>query len=52
VGISACLKENGRGGWHHTVGEKYVLAAVHALGALPILIPAVGREFDEEPAMT
>jgi putative glutamine amidotransferase len=52
VGISSCLKENGRGGWHHTVGEKYVRAAIHAVGGLPILIPAVGPEFDEEVAMT
>jgi putative glutamine amidotransferase len=52
VGISACLKENGRGGWHHTVGERYVMAAIHAVGGLPVLIPAVGPEFDEEPAMT
>jgi putative glutamine amidotransferase len=52
VGISACLKENGRGGWSHTVGEKYVLAAIHAVGGLPVLIPAIGPEFDEEPAMT
>ncbi len=47
VGISACLKENGRGGWHHTVGEKYVQAAVRAVGALPVLIPAIGPEFDD-----
>lgn len=52
VGISACLKENGRGGWHHTVGEKYVRAAVQAVGALPVLIPAIGPQFDEETAMT
>jgi putative glutamine amidotransferase len=50
VGISSCLKENGRGGWHHTVGEKYVRAAIHAVGALPILIPAIGPEFGEEAA--
>ena len=50
VGISSCLKENGRGGWHHTVGEKYVRAAIHAVGALPILIPAIGHEFGEETA--
>lgn len=49
IGISACLKENGRGGWHHTVGEKYVQAAIRAVGALPILIPAIGPEFGEEP---
>ncbi len=47
VGISACLKENGRGGWHHTVGEKYVQAAVRAVGALPVLIPAIGPELDD-----
>jgi putative glutamine amidotransferase len=52
VGISACLKENGRGGWNHTVGERYVRAVVHAVGALPVLIPAIGPEFDEVPAMT
>ena len=51
VGISACLKENGRGGWHHTVGDKYVLAAVRAVGALPVLIPAFGPEFADD-AMT
>lgn len=48
VGVSACLKENGRGGWHHTVGEKYVQAAVRAVGALPVLIPAIGPEFEDE----
>src|SRR5262245_11505274 len=52
VGITACLKENGRGGWHHTVGDKYIQAAIRALGALPVLIPAIGPEFDEEAAMT
>src|SRR4029077_19459045 len=53
VGITACLKENGRGGWHHTVGEKYVRAAIHAVGALPVLIPAIGPELGhEERAMT
>lgn len=44
VGVTACFKENGRGGWHHTVGDKYVRAAVHAVGALPVLIPALGLE--------
>ena len=48
VGVSACLKENGRGGWHHTVGDKYVRAAIHAVGALPVLIPAIGPEFGED----
>ncbi|CAN5923369.1 gamma-glutamyl-gamma-aminobutyrate hydrolase family protein [soil metagenome] len=47
VGITACLKENGRGGWHHTVGEKYVRAAIHAVGALPVLIPALGLELGD-----
>jgi putative glutamine amidotransferase len=51
VGISACYKENGRGGWMHTVGDKYVQAAVRAVGALPILIPAFGPEFGDN-AMT
>ena len=42
IGISACLKPNGRGGWMHTVGDKYVQAAIRAVGGLPILIPAFG----------
>ncbi len=46
VGISACLKENGRGGWHHTVGDKYVQAAIQAVGAVPLLIPAAGAHLD------
>jgi len=49
IGVSACLKENGRGGWHHTVGEKYVQAAIRAVGGLPVLIPAIGPEFGDEP---
>ena len=48
VGISACFKENGRGGWHHAVGNKYVWAAIQAVGALPVLIPAFGPEFAPE----
>lgn len=36
----------------HTVGERYVQAAIHAVDALPVLLPAVGPQFDEEPAMT
>lgn len=52
VGVTACLKDNGRGGWHHAVGDKYVQAALSAVGALPVLIPAVGRELAEEGAMT
>ena len=51
IGVSACLKENGRGGWHHTVGEKYVQAALRAAGGLPVLIPAIGPEFDDEPGL-
>ena len=51
VGVSACLKENGRGGWQHTVGDKYVQAAIRAVGALPVLIPAMGPEFGDN-AMT
>jgi putative glutamine amidotransferase len=53
VGVTACFKENGRGGWHHTVGDKYVRAAVQAVGALPVLIPAIGPELGEDvEAMT
>jgi len=51
VGISACLKENGRGGWHHTVSDKYVQAAVRAVGALPVLVPAIGPAFGDEAAL-
>jgi putative glutamine amidotransferase len=52
VGISVCLKANGRGGWMHTAGDKYVQAVVHAIGGLPILIPAFGREFAADDSMT
>jgi putative glutamine amidotransferase len=52
VGVSACLKENGRGGWHHTVGDRYVQAAIRAVGALPVLVPAFGPELDQDTAMT
>lgn len=48
VGVSACLKENGRGGWHHTVGDKYVQAVIRAVGALPVVIPAFGPEIGNE----
>src|SRR3989338_2778182 len=51
VGISACLKENGRGGWHHSAGEKYVQAGIRAVGALPVLIPAFGPELGDDVAM-
>ena len=51
IGVSACLKEIGRG-WSHSVGDKYVQAAIRAAGGLPILIPAFGREFEAEQAMT
>jgi len=52
VGITACLKENGRGGWHHTVGDKYVRAAIQAVGALPVLIPAIGPELGGDEQAT
>jgi putative glutamine amidotransferase len=48
IGVSACLKDNGRGGWNHAVGDKYVQAAIRAVGGLPVIIPAFGREFDAE----
>jgi putative glutamine amidotransferase len=47
VGVSACFKDNGRGGWHHTVGDKYVLAVIRAVGALPVVIPAMGPELGD-----
>jgi len=47
VGVSACLKENGRGGWHHTVGDKYIQAVIRAIGALPVVIPAMGPELGD-----
>jgi putative glutamine amidotransferase len=34
------------------VGDKYVQAAIRAVGALPILVPAFGREFAEDGRMT
>lgn len=52
VGVTACFKENGRGGWHHTVGDKYVRAAIQAVGALPVLIPAIGPELGGDEQTT
>jgi len=52
IGVSACRKENGRGGWQHTVGDKYIQAVVRAVGGLPVLIPAFGPEFPHDEAMT
>jgi putative glutamine amidotransferase len=34
--------------WFHCVGEKYLRAIVDAAGALPVLVPALGDEFDIE----
>jgi putative glutamine amidotransferase len=48
IGVSACLKDNGRGGWNHAVGDKYVQAAIRAVGGLPVIVPAFGREFDAD----
>ena len=47
VGVSACLKENGRGGWIHSVGDKYIQAVIRAIGALPVVIPAMGPELGD-----
>jgi putative glutamine amidotransferase len=52
IGVSACLKENGRGGWNHAVGDKYVQAAIRAVGGLPVVIPAFGPEFEADQGMT
>jgi putative glutamine amidotransferase len=47
IGVSACLKDNGRA-WVHSVGDKYVQAAIRAVGGLPVIIPAFGGEFEAE----
>jgi putative glutamine amidotransferase len=47
IGVSACLKDNGRG-FIHSVGDKYVQAAIRAVGGLPVIIPAFGRDFEAE----
>src|SRR3569833_747852 len=47
IGVSACLKDNGRG-WVHSVGDKYVQAAIRAVGGLPVVIPAFGAQFEAE----
>ena len=51
IGVTACLKDNGRGGFQHAVGDKYVQAALQAAGGLPVLIPAIGPQLGDEPAM-
>ena len=52
IGVTACFKDNGRGGFQHTVGDKYVQAALQAAGGMPVLIPAIGPQLGDEPAMT
>ena len=47
IGVSACLKDNGRS-WVHSVGDKYVQAAIRAVGGLPVIIPAFGPDFEAE----
>jgi putative glutamine amidotransferase len=48
IGVSACLKDNGRGGFVHSVGDKYVQAAIRAVGGLPVIVPAFGPDFEAE----
>jgi putative glutamine amidotransferase len=43
IGISACLREDGRYTWH-SVAEQYVHAAARI--GVPVLIPALGAETD------
>jgi putative glutamine amidotransferase len=43
IGISACLREDGRYTWH-SVAEQYVNAAARI--GVPVLIPALGAETD------
>lgn len=43
IGISACLREDGRYTWH-SVAEQYVRAAARI--GVPVLIPALGAETD------
>jgi putative glutamine amidotransferase len=50
IGVSACLKDNGRG-WVHSVSDKYVQAVIRAVGGLPVIIPAFGAEFETGPGM-
>ena len=42
VGITACRSDL-KGRYHHIVQEKYVTAVSAAAGALPLLVPALGR---------
>lgn len=47
VGVTSCLKP--RDDFHfHSVGEKYVEAVVLGTGAVPVLIPAIGRQLDPD----
>ncbi|MBM3642951.1 MAG: gamma-glutamyl-gamma-aminobutyrate hydrolase family protein [Alphaproteobacteria bacterium] len=51
VGVTACLKDNGRGGFQHAVGDKYIQAAIDAAGAIPVILPATGGQLFGTPAM-
>src|SRR4029450_10132958 len=45
-------KKHARGGRDTTVGDKYVRAAIHAVGGLPVLIPAIGPELGGDEQAT
>src|SRR5437868_5011570 len=34
-------------GWAHSVGDKYIQAVIRAIGALPVMIPAMGPELGD-----
>ncbi|KRW59034.1 gamma-glutamyl-gamma-aminobutyrate hydrolase family protein [Pseudomonas sp. TTU2014-080ASC] len=45
IGVSACTKLIGHN-VYHTAGDKYLQAVLHAAGAMPLIIPALGDQID------
>lgn len=47
IGVSACTKQIGHN-IYHTAGDKYLQAIVQVVEGLPVIIPALGQQLDQE----
>jgi putative glutamine amidotransferase len=45
IGVSACIREFGRGPYH-AVSEKYILAVTSGVHGIPVIVPALGAASD------
>ncbi|MCE5364252.1 gamma-glutamyl-gamma-aminobutyrate hydrolase family protein [Pseudomonas anguilliseptica] len=47
IGVSACTKQLGHN-IYHTAGDKYLQAIVSVVGGMPVIIPALGEQIDQQ----